>query len=72
MDDRPREKDRGLLVLLAVFLMLFPFLFKPWIHGFDTVAYYSWLRTVAIDRNLDVGDEFSHFGYGLLIFAFSK
>jgi hypothetical protein len=65
MDDRPREKDRGLLVLLAVFLMLFPFLFKPWIHGFDTVAYYSWLRTVAIDRNLDVGDEFSHFGYGL-------
>ena len=65
MDDRPREKDKGLLLLIAVFLILFPVLFKPWIHGFDTVAYYSWLRTVVIDRNLDVGDEFSYFGYGL-------
>jgi len=64
MDDRPREKDKGLLVLITAFLILFPFLFRPWIHGFDTVAYYSWLRTVVIDRDLDVGDEFSYFGYG--------
>lgn len=56
--------DKGTLVLLIVFLAAFPFLFKPWVHGFDTVAYYSWLRTAVIDGNLNVGNEFAHYGYG--------
>jgi hypothetical protein len=61
---RVRRLDRGILVLAVVFLAAFPLLFKPWIHGFDTVAYYSWLRTAVIDGDLDVGNEFEHFGYG--------
>lgn len=59
-----KNADRGMVILLSVFLVAFPFLFKPWIHGFDTVAYYSWLRTTMIDGNLNVGDEFTHYGYG--------
>lgn len=59
-----KHVDRGPVILLIIFLTAFPFLFKPWIHGFDTVAYYSWLRTIVIDGNLDVGDEFNYYGYG--------
>jgi hypothetical protein len=59
-----KNVDRGTVVLLIVFLLAFPSLFKPWIHGFDTVAYYSWLRTAVMDGNLNVGDEFEHYGYG--------
>ncbi|MFQ6100791.1 MAG: hypothetical protein ACE5OS_06100 [Anaerolineae bacterium] len=55
--------DKGAVVLAIIFLAAFPLLFKPWIHGFDTVAYYSWLRSTVIDGNLDVGDEFAHYGY---------
>ena len=56
--------QNGTIVLGLVFLALFPVLFKPWIHGFDTVAYYSWLRSAVIDGDLNVGNEFSYYGYG--------
>lgn len=59
-----KHADRGTVILLIVFLAAFPLLFKPWVHGFDTVAYYSWLRTTVIDGHLDVRDEFTHYGYG--------
>jgi len=55
--------DRGLLALALVFLVVFPFLFKPWVHGFDTVAYTAWLRSLVVDGDLEVGDEFAHYGY---------
>jgi hypothetical protein len=56
--------DKGIVGLTIIFLIAFGVLFKPWIHGFDTVAYFSWLHTVVIDGNLNVGDEFTHYGYG--------
>jgi len=56
--------DRGVVVLALIFLVTISLLFKPWIHGFDTVAYYSWLRSAVIDGDLNVGDEFTHYGYG--------
>ncbi len=40
------------------------FLFKPWVHGFDTVGYYSWLRSAVVDGDLEVGDEFAYYGFG--------
>lgn len=61
---RDRPLARGALVLGLGWLLGLPLLFKPWIHGFDTVAYYSWLRSAVIDGNLNVGDEFTHYGYG--------
>ena len=59
-----RPIDRGVLALMAIFLVVFPFLFKPWVHGFDTVAYTAWLRSLVVDGDLEVGDEFAHYGYG--------
>ena len=56
--------DRGLAALAVIFVVASPLLFKPWIHGFDAVGYYSWLRSAVIDGNLEVSDEFAHFGYG--------
>lgn len=61
---RDRLFARGALVLGLLWILGFPLLFKPWIHGFDTVAYYSWLRSAVIDGDLNVGDEFVHYGYG--------
>ena len=58
------ERRRTAVVLVGLFLVGLLLLFKPWIHGFDTVAYYAWLRSAVIDGDLDVGDEFAHYGYG--------
>jgi len=56
--------DRGAVILLAIFLLAGSLLFKPWIHGFDTVAYYSWLRSGVIDGDLHLRNEFDHYGFG--------
>ena len=56
--------DKGAAILVVIFLVAFLVLFKPWVHGFDTVAYYSWLRSAVIDGNLQMNDEFTHYGYG--------
>jgi len=57
------QGHRATLVLAAIFVVALPVLFKPWIHGFDTVGYYSWLHSAVIDGDLEVGDEFAHYGY---------
>lgn len=56
--------DQGIWVLIVVFALALLVLFKPWVHGFDTVGYYSWLRSIVVDGDLEVGDEFIHYGYG--------
>ncbi len=38
-------------------------LFRPELHGFDTVAYYSWLRSAVIGGTLDVTETFARYGY---------
>jgi len=57
------SRDRGTRLLAAIFVVGLLLLFKPWVHGFDGVAYYAWLRSVVIDGDLDVGNEFTHYGY---------
>ena len=49
--------------LVMIWVIVLVLLFRPRIHGFDTVAYYSWLRSVVIQGSLDVTDEFAHYGY---------
>jgi hypothetical protein len=61
-----KQMDRGVLALGAIFLITFPVLFKPWIHGADTIGYYSWLRSLVIDGDLQTADEFEHYGMGWL------
>lgn len=55
--------DRGITTLIVTFLIALVLIFKPWIHGFDGMGYYSWLRSVAIDGDLDLANEFEHFGF---------
>jgi len=55
------KSDRGVLVLFVFYLLAFPILFRPFIHGADTVGYYSWLRSAIIDGDLNVANEFDHF-----------
>ncbi|MBU0703847.1 MAG: glycosyltransferase family 39 protein [Chloroflexi bacterium] len=66
MRDFLKRTDRGVLVLGIIFLIAFPVLFKPWIHGADTIGYYSWLHSLVIDSNLQTSDEFEHYGMGWL------
>lgn len=51
-------------ILWASWALAMALLFRPAIHGIDTVGYYSWLRSVAIQGSLDVSDEFAALGYG--------
>ena len=53
-------RDRRLLVV--IFLLLFPLLFRPRVYGFDPVGYFSWLRSVVVDGNLDTTDEYLRYG----------
>ena len=50
--------------MIVIFVIAGIPLFKPWIHGFDTVAYYAWLRSAVIDGDLNFQNEFDHYGYG--------
>jgi len=48
---------RGLLLL---FLLTLP-LVTPKIRGADEIQYFSYLRSLVIDRDLDFGNEYAHF-----------
>jgi len=49
-------------LLFIIFIVLFPLLFRPRVYGFDPVGYFSWVRSVVIDGNLDTTDEYLHYG----------
>ncbi|HKZ87187.1 MAG TPA: glycosyltransferase family 39 protein [Anaerolineae bacterium] len=53
-------RERRLLII--VFIVLFPLLFRPRVYGFDPVGYFSWLRSAVIDGNLDTTDEYLRYG----------
>lgn len=54
------KESKGILLLLFIFAIGFMALFKPWIHN-DGIGYFSWLRSVVIDGNLDVGNEIRYY-----------
>lgn len=49
------------IVIVAVAGVLALLLFRPWIHGADGVRYYSYLRSMAIDGDLNFENEFRHY-----------
>ena len=53
-------RERRLLII--IFIVLFPLLFRPRVYGFDPVGYFSWLRSAVIDGNLDTTDEYLRYG----------
>ena len=59
--DTDARRDWGWGVLVVSFVVFMAAMFKPWIHGADGVRYYAYLRSAAIDGDLDFEDEFSHY-----------
>src|SRR5262245_7157829 len=53
-------RDRGALVIFALFLLLLPFSLKR-IYASDAVQYYDYLRSIYFDGDLDFRDEYEHF-----------
>ncbi|WP_448595310.1 hypothetical protein [Thermoflexus hugenholtzii] len=56
--------NRHSVILIGVWIAVLLLLFRPQLHGMDTVAYYAWLRAAVIRGSLDVSEEFLRFGYG--------
>ena len=52
--------DRGLLTIIALFVLLLP-LSVPRIYATDEVQYYAYLRSVYFDGDLDFRNEYEHF-----------
>jgi hypothetical protein len=57
------KTQRGIAILVVLFVLAFIPLFRPWIHG-DGIGYYSWLRSIVIDGTLDVRNTIAHYSDG--------
>src|SRR5688500_12965148 len=54
------SRDRGQLLILALFLLLLPFSLRR-IYATDEVQYYAYLRSSYFDHDLDFRNEYEHF-----------
>lgn len=54
------QRDRGMLVILALFVLLLP-ISLPRIYATDEVQYYAYLRSIYFDGDLDFRNEYEHF-----------
>jgi len=50
--------------LILTWLVVLLVLFRPVVHGYDPVGYFSWVRSAVIQGSLDVTDEFDHYAIG--------
>jgi hypothetical protein len=64
-----RGPDNGLTAvrrrsspIIGVYLLLLLLMFRPMVYPIDPAGYYSWARTILIDGDLNVANEFSHYG----------
>lgn len=51
----------GAFLIILIYIALLPPLFRPLVYRIDPVGYYSWARSVLIDGDLNVKNEFVHF-----------
>jgi hypothetical protein len=56
-----RNADKGLLTLLLMFIICTTIFLTPWLAGNDRIGYYVFPRTLVIDGDLNIQDEFEHF-----------
>ena len=54
------SRDRGQLLIIALFLLLLPFSLRR-IYATDEVQYYAYLRSSYFDHDLDFRNEYEHF-----------
>jgi len=52
----------GWPVITVLYLALFLPIFRPQVSIIDPVGYYSWARSILIDRDLDTSNEYAHYG----------
>ena len=61
----PRGKSvispSGAFIIALLYVCLIPPLFRPLVYRIDPAGYYSWARSVLIDGDLNVKNEFVHF-----------
>ena len=48
----------GAFIIALLYVCLFPPLFRPLVYRIDPAGYYSWARSVLIDGDLNVKNEF--------------
>ena len=51
----------GWRLIIAIYLAFFIPLFRPVVSVIDPVGYYSWARSLLIDGDLNVANEFAHY-----------
>jgi hypothetical protein len=54
-------KDKYLLALIILFVVMVPVFLTPWVHGNDGAGYYSYVHSIFIDHDLDFENEREHF-----------
>ena len=54
------QRNRGQLLIAALFLVLLPFSLRR-IYATDEVQYYVYVRSVYFDHDLDFRNEYEHF-----------
>ncbi len=59
--DQPARRVAGPLLIVLIYVLLLPPLFRPLVYKIDPAGYYSWARSVLIDGDLNVKNEFVHF-----------
>src|SRR6478672_8670635 len=54
------RRDRGQLLIIALFLLLLPFSLRR-IYATDEVQYFAYVRSAYFDHDLDFRNEYEHF-----------
>lgn len=62
----------GKYILTGLFIVFMALAFTPWIHGNDGAGYYSPVKSLVIDGDLDLKDEYEHFSKGRSLTAVRK
>ena len=55
-----RQVDKGILILVSIFVLTAFFLLTPWIYS-DGVGEYAWVRSLFMDGDLDCSNEFAYY-----------
>jgi len=59
-----RRLDWEIKMIFLLFIILLPILFRIVLHKYDPVGYFSWVRSLVINGDLNVTDTFTHFDFG--------
>ena len=61
MINQLKRMDAGVLTLIILFIILTPIFLTPIIHGSDGPGYYSYVRSMVIDGDVDLENELTHY-----------